>query len=523
MLKFAGKNVIMLKTGDAMRKLIILLLVFLLFACAVSAEWWDAQWSSRKCYSFDTTSRVNELIRYNLSELCVEGVGCKANFSDVRVIIDNQSLQYQLVNKSYDPSPPYQWLYFVAPYSNSEVCFYTSNPAASSVKNQSMLLLIDEFDQYDYYNVTSLSHWQPRGSGLIAMEDGYVSYFTPHSSGVSYARVVSGDGYGGGNRPITDVLSYSLFSPPFYYYYKMNIVSQTATGCPFNPFGCHDSLKVDWNKGLDDAAGWGVSHGLEIDMNVVNSDALYYRGNLNNATSKYPSYDSAFAMKTYITENYTYFKALDSGDGLINETTTYSDLLWSDPTPIRLSSFVAALDFDYFYVSNMDFNVYYNQNILQEIVSNCTPDWWCSEYNCTVDDESRCVQVSDYYSCDEPYHGDFSEFNVTYCDYCTPAFYCSAYNETCDSLKSRECFSVNDTNNCYYQTYLPSDAFTGNESDFDIPCGYQPRYSKSDLLPIGKDAFGGSIYSILLVLGAIIAILILVLFVNMLTKRGVRI
>jgi len=58
------------------------------------------------------------------------------------------------------------------------------------------------------------------------------------------------------------------------------------------------------------------------------------------------------------------------------------------------------------------------------------------------------------------------------CDFCTPDFQCSNFSICTTSTKYKECFAIGDTNNCYAQTGLTSDNFTGTLNDFKAPCTF---------------------------------------------------
>jgi hypothetical protein len=60
---------------------------------------------------------------------------------------------------------------------------------------------------------------------------------------------------------------------------------------------------------------------------------------------------------------------------------------------------------------------------------------------------------------------------VTVNDACTPNWYCSNYS-TCQTNDRKECNQENDTNNCYAQTNLVSDQYSGDLSEFIGFCDY---------------------------------------------------
>jgi photosystem II stability/assembly factor-like uncharacterized protein len=100
----------------------------------------------------------------------------------------------------------------------------------------------------------------------------------------------------------------------------------------------------------------------------------------------------------------------------------------------------------------------------------CSPNWTCSAYDsCSINDTQTCTNVTDVNYCGETYTGDYSEFTPQACDYCTPNWSCDHYtNSSClinDTIVGT-CDSVSDSNNCYAQTGLPADQYSGDYSEF---------------------------------------------------------
>lgn len=97
--------------------------------------------------------------------------------------------------------------------------------------------------------------------------------------------------------------------------------------------------------------------------------------------------------------------------------------------------------------------------IIVQINSSCGSNDF---YNQTYNDTSQCSGTI------LPSGGNIS------CDFCTPNFQCNNYNpSTCGlDTKFRNCLSVIDLNDCYNQTGLISDNFSGSLNDFIAPCTF---------------------------------------------------
>lgn len=110
----------------------------------------------------------------------------------------------------------------------------------------------------------------------------------------------------------------------------------------------------------------------------------------------------------------------------------------------------------------------------------CVPHWNCNRYSeCTVNDIQHCNSVEDLNDCynttslpSDLYGGDYSEFTPIVCDYCAPNWTCSSYAE-CLPDDARYCNGTLDLNGCYGQTNLSSDLYYGNLSEFEShTCDY---------------------------------------------------
>lgn len=104
------------------------------------------------------------------------------------------------------------------------------------------------------------------------------------------------------------------------------------------------------------------------------------------------------------------------------------------------------------------------------INATCTPNWIPTYTNCLITDENIKYYV-DANNCNNLSGLPVDNGTATTCDYCTPSFYCSAYH-SCTSDSIQTCAVVSDYNNCYAQTGLPSDAYSGNINDFTQGCTY---------------------------------------------------
>ena len=105
------------------------------------------------------------------------------------------------------------------------------------------------------------------------------------------------------------------------------------------------------------------------------------------------------------------------------------------------------------------------------INATCTPNWVPNYTNCLPTN----LNVKSYY--DSNYCGNFTTMPVdngtsTTCDYCTPLFNCSSYH-ACTTVGRQDCAVVTDRFACFAQTGLPSDAYTGDMSEFNRGCTYQ--------------------------------------------------
>lgn len=100
-------------------------------------------------------------------------------------------------------------------------------------------------------------------------------------------------------------------------------------------------------------------------------------------------------------------------------------------------------------------------------------DFTCLDWqDCQTDDTYTCLTVSDGNGTGfcpiDAYNADYQEF-ITACDYCTPSWSCSNYGDCIDDWQN--CTAVIDLNDCYSQTGLAADNYTGDYSEFGQACG----------------------------------------------------
>lgn len=136
--------------------------------------------------------------------------------------------------------------------------------------------------------------------------------------------------------------------------------------------------------------------------------------------------------------------------------------------------------------NNMQYKNYYDSNDCNEFETQpsdtnqscdyCTPNWYCIEYSdCQINDEKYCIYVSDSNNCfnqtnlpSDKYSGNYSEFDSIFCDYCTPDW--QEVNTTCEPDDTIIGYFI-DINNCYNQTGLPSD-LSGQPQNISYSCDY---------------------------------------------------
>jgi hypothetical protein len=83
--------------------------------------------------------------------------------------------------------------------------------------------------------------------------------------------------------------------------------------------------------------------------------------------------------------------------------------------------------------------------------------------------------------------------NVTsYCDFCVPVWNCSSYGN-CQSNNKKYCNVAGDSKNCYAQTGLGSDKYSGNYSEFAQNCINQSIACSSNS-ECGANAFTGNLF-----------------------------
>jgi hypothetical protein len=157
----------------------------------------------------------------------------------------------------------------------------------------------------------------------------------------------------------------------------------------------------------------------------------------------------------------------------------------------------------------------------------CIPNWQCSGYGiCNTSDQQRCIVATDANNCNETYTGDYSEFAPQTCDYCTPDFHCTSLSSCFQFDMERHCNGlqyVADRNNCYPQTNLTSDQFSGSLSIFDTSnCSeYSPVYSTADMGKMLIDMLGNIAVAVLGLVGcAVLVLLTLYLFGRV--EKGIK-
>lgn len=103
-------------------------------------------------------------------------------------------------------------------------------------------------------------------------------------------------------------------------------------------------------------------------------------------------------------------------------------------------------------------------------------DFTCDTYTaCQLNDTIQCSNIiggnGTGYCPVTTYNGDGSDW-ISACDYCTPRWDCTTYDPVeCGELDTvQNCTAVQDLDNCYAQTGLASDQYTGDYSEFQRTC-----------------------------------------------------
>jgi C1A family cysteine protease len=100
----------------------------------------------------------------------------------------------------------------------------------------------------------------------------------------------------------------------------------------------------------------------------------------------------------------------------------------------------------------------------------CIPNWILNAAwsNCLIND----TQYKNYYDSNSCNKTESKPPNlVQSCDYCTPSWSCNNYG-SCQTNDKKLCSSVNDNNNCFAQTGLTSDKYSGDYSEFTLACDF---------------------------------------------------
>ncbi len=105
----------------------------------------------------------------------------------------------------------------------------------------------------------------------------------------------------------------------------------------------------------------------------------------------------------------------------------------------------------------------------------CTPSWTETNGSSCGKDDIITATFRDANNCYETtglQSDNNKPQNRTYsCDYCTPSFVCGGYSD-CSGNNQKTCVQANDMNNCYSQTELSSDSYSGDYSEFTASCAY---------------------------------------------------
>jgi surface protein len=152
----------------------------------------------------------------------------------------------------------------------------------------------------------------------------------------------------------------------------------------------------------------------------------------------------------------------------------------------------------------------------------CVPNWICSGWDvCQTDDTQPCNEATDTNMCGQQYGGNFSEFEPDVCDFCAPAWNCSEFGD-CEGVVL-PCNEVNDTHNCFAQTQLPSDSFTGLLGDYNgvcqiTPTGYVAQYGSGDISELTIDVMAKGLLELIGLVGLVAVVVISIAGANRLKK-----
>lgn len=159
-----------------------------------------------------------------------------------------------------------------------------------------------------------------------------------------------------------------------------------------------------------------------------------------------------------------------------------------------------------------------NFNVKTYQVTKCTPNWQPYAYSeCFINDSKLVLSYQDLNECGLVYDGDY-EYDS--CDYCTPSWFCSEYEDVsgCEN-QVLECSVIGDYNDCFSQTGLEADNFTGNSSDYDYVGGcYLPAYMSRDLPLMVFDGIGSGGLMIISLMGIIAPMVVYLLWLK--SKKG---
>lgn len=117
----------------------------------------------------------------------------------------------------------------------------------------------------------------------------------------------------------------------------------------------------------------------------------------------------------------------------------------------------------------------------------CTPNWTCSDYaNCSEQNVTECLAVSDVNQCGEQFGGNLADLNGV-CEYqapCTPLWHCTQL-AACAPGDIQSCGAVADEHACGVQ-------FNGSMSTYDVSCNYVAPPQGRNPLAIGGGGGGGA-------------------------------
>jgi C1A family cysteine protease len=189
--------------------------------------------------------------------------------------------------------------------------------------------------------------------------------------------------------------------------------------------------------------------------------------------STYGSYNPSLAISLYDSSgnSYVYGNYYACGGVVINST------LWqkySLKLPATLSN-LSRINIDLYSegsgsTSPTDFLIDQLELKQTECISNWTSAFTAWSSCSSNDTKTRTKYYYDGNNCSKnnPYQ---NSTETASCDYCTSTWSCSSYG-SCLSNNKKYCTSVNDSKNCYSQTGLNSDKYSGNYSEFSQTCEY---------------------------------------------------